>query len=62
MYPYHNRIKQRIRNNELLGYSFVDSYKHIKEEVLLLEFDTEPRFRPIRKHKFDEYKQLLKVK
>lgn len=60
MYPYHNRIKQRINNNELIGYSYQDSYNHIKEPVLLLEFNTEPRYRPIRKHRIDEYEKLLK--
>ena len=26
MYPYHNRIKQRIANGELVGYEFVTDY------------------------------------
>lgn len=28
MYPYHNTIKKRIRNGELIGYQFVDNYKN----------------------------------
>lgn len=29
MYPYHNRIKQRIRNGELIDYWFTDDYPRI---------------------------------
>ena len=29
MYPYHNKIKQRIKNNELSGYEYVKKYKNI---------------------------------
>ena len=58
MYPYHNKIKQRIRNKELIDYKYVESYKNIKP-CLLLYFDTEPRIRPIREHRFKEYEMLL---
>lgn len=54
MYPYHNRIKQRIKKGELVGYKFVDDYKTIGE-CLLLFFDTPPFVRPIRPHKYEEY-------
>jgi hypothetical protein len=59
MYPYHNKIKQRIKNNELIKYEFVDKYKTIKP-CLLLYFNTEPYVRPIRAHRFDEYQPILK--
>ena len=29
MYPYHNKIKQRIKNKELIAYEYVDKYKLI---------------------------------
>lgn len=58
MYPYHNKIKQRIKNNELTGYEYVDEYKSIKP-CLLLYFSTEPRVKPIRKHRFEEYELIL---
>ena len=58
MYPYHNKIKQRINNNELIGYEYVEIYKKIKP-CLLLYFDTEPKVRPIREHRFKEYSSLL---
>lgn len=58
MYPYHNKIKQRIRNKELVRYEFVDRYRNIAP-CLLLHFDTEPRIRPIREHRFAEYREIL---
>ena len=58
MYPYHNKIKQRIRNRELVKYEYVDKYKKISP-CLLLYFHTNPNLRPIRKHRFEEYQTLL---
>lgn len=58
MYPYHNRIKQRIKNGELKGYEFVKRYKNISP-CLLLYFDTEPMIRPIREHRFEVYLEIL---
>ena len=61
MFPYHNQIKKRIRNKELIDYEYVESYKKIKP-CLLLFFNTEPLTRPIRKHRFKEYELLLNKK
>lgn len=58
MYPYHNKIKQRINNNELTHFEFVEKYKSISP-CLLLYFDTEPKIRPIREHRFAEYQKIL---
>ena len=58
MYPYHNKIKQRINNQELIGYEYVSSYNNI-EPCLLLYFNTEPKIRPIREYRFEEYHELL---
>lgn len=58
MYPYHNRIKQRIDNKELTGYEYVESYKSISP-CLLLHFSTEPKVRPIRQHRFKTYESIL---
>ena len=60
MYPYHNKIKQRINNKELIGYEYVESYKKIKP-CLLLYFSTDPKIRPIRQHRFQQYEELLKT-
>ncbi len=59
MYPYHNKIKQRIKNNEFVRYEYVDDYKNISP-CMLLHFNTEPKIRPIRKHRFDEYEAYFK--
>ena len=61
MYPYHNKIKQRIKNKELTGYEYVEKYKNISP-CLLLYFDTEPKIRPIREHRFNEYQEILENK
>ncbi|MGB0896835.1 MAG: hypothetical protein ACPGRW_05905 [Flavobacteriaceae bacterium] len=61
MYPYHNKIKQRIKNNELVRYEYVERYKNISP-CLVLHFSTEPNIRPIREHRFEEYEQLLNNK
>jgi hypothetical protein len=58
MYSYHNHIKKRIQNGELLGYTFVDDYKDFGP-CLLLEFSTPPFLRPIRPHRYSEYAPLL---
>ncbi len=61
MYPYHNKIKQRINNKELVGYEYVEIYKNIKP-CLLLYFNTEPKIRPIRRYRFKEYEAFLDKK
>lgn len=58
MYPYHNQIKRRIKDNELTGYEYVEKYKSISP-CLLLYFSTEPKIRPIREHRFEEYETFL---
>ncbi|MEG0229380.1 MAG: hypothetical protein RR640_02125 [Oscillospiraceae bacterium] len=58
MYPYHNKIKQRISNNELLYYYFTSNYPKIGE-CLVLVFKTTPNLRPIRPHKYHEYVIVL---
>jgi len=58
MYPYHNKIKQRIKNGELIRYEYVERYKDISP-CLLLYFSTEPRVKPVREHRFDEYEAIF---
>lgn len=58
MYPYHNRIKQRIRAGELLDYTFVQDYPRIGE-CLLLFFSTPPYLRPVRPYRYVEYVDIL---
>ena len=58
MYPYHNKIKQRIRAGELLDYTFVQDYPPIGE-CLLLSFSTPPYLRPVWPYRYGEYKDIL---
>ena len=58
MYPYHNKIKQRIKNGELVGYLFKEDCPRIGA-CLLLVFNTTPHFRPIRPHRYGEYVDLI---
>lgn len=58
MYPYHGRIKQRIRNGEMTGFRFADNYPGIGE-CLVLEFGTYPFIRPVRPDRYAEYERIL---
>jgi hypothetical protein len=58
MYPNHNKIKQRIKNGELIKFEFVEKFKNISP-CLLLYFKTEPYVKAIREHRFSEYKLIL---
>jgi len=59
MYPYHNKIKSRIANKELIKYEYMEKHKDISP-CLMLYFSTEPYTRPIREHRFEEYEVILK--
>lgn len=58
MYSYHNIIKKRIKNGELIGYSYLQNYKNIGE-CLMLHFRTFPFERPIRPYRYPEYATIL---
>ena len=58
MYSYHNRIKQRIRDGELVSHYKTDNYPGIGQ-ALVLVFNKPPFLRPIRPHKWDEYKEVI---
>lgn len=55
MYPYHNRIKQRINNGELIGIEESDK----SEFAFVLVFNTPPFTRPIRYHSVYKYFDVL---
>jgi len=57
-YSYHNRLKQRIRAGELIDHYFTDSYPKIGK-ALVLVFNSPPFLRPIRPHRFEEYKKII---
>lgn len=58
MYPYHNKIKQRIRAGELIGAEKREDYPGIGPCVVL-RFSTYPPLRPIRPHRYAEYAPIL---
>ena len=53
-YPYHGRIRQRIRAGKLSGYYFTEHYPRIGR-ALVLVFNTAPPLRPIRPEKWPLY-------
>lgn len=61
MYPYHNKIKQRINNGELIDWYFTNDYPRIGE-ALVLYFSTFPPVRPVRPYRYPEYLPLLRGK
>lgn len=58
MYPYHNCIRQRINNGELVDAYFADNYTNIGK-CLVLVFETTPIFRPIRPHAYSKYQDVI---
>jgi len=58
MYPYHNKIKQRIKNGELIGWYIDDDYPKIGRALVLI-FNAEPFKRPIREYRWREYAPIL---
>lgn len=58
MYPYHNRIKQRINAGELVTHYYTNIYPRIGP-ALVLVFSTSPYLRPIRTHRWEEYQKIL---
>lgn len=57
MYPYHNRIIQRIKNDELVGVK-----KGEGEYAIILVFSTPPYLRPIKEHSLYRYEKIFKEK
>ena len=55
MYPYHNRIKQRIKNGELVRIE-----KGSGEYALVFVFSTPPFTRPIKPSALWRYEDILK--
>ena len=55
MYPYHNRIRQRINNGELIGIQPSDK----EDFVFVLVFNTYPYTRPIRPNAINKYLDLI---
>lgn len=59
MYPYHNRIKQRIQAGGLVTHYYTDSYPRIGPAMVLV-FSPSPYLRPIGPHRWQEYENIIK--
>lgn len=59
MYPYHNRIRQRIQAGELVTHYYTNKYPRIGPAMVLV-FNTAPYLRPIRTHRWQEYENIIK--
>lgn len=57
MYPYHNRISQRINNGEFL-YAEHATHPTIGE-CIIFHFSTTPFMRPIRPHSYWRYPDII---
>ena len=59
-YSYHNQIKKKIKNGQLLKYEYLDNYKNIGRVLMLYFKDGTKHF--IREYRFIEYYPLLEEK
>lgn len=60
-FNYHARAKKLIKDGKLKSYLFVEEYNGISPALLLFFDDLRHPIMPIREHRFDEYKELLKL-
>ena len=58
-FSYHKKIIDKIKNDELKFFEFVDEYNSISP-CLVLYFNDGTKY-PIREHRFDEYVKLLEI-
>ena len=56
-YNYHVKAKELIKSGHLIKWEIVEDWNGIKP-ALVLHFDNH-RSMPIRKHRWDEYKELI---
>lgn len=61
MYPYHNRISQRIKHDELIGWYEEENYKKTGKRIILV-FKTYPFTRPVRPEAYLKYEKYLNEK
>ena len=55
MYSYHNSIKKRIKNGELVDVVKIDDGTFLFAFI----FSTEPKYRPIRYHSSEKYLNII---
>ena len=58
-FNFHAKIKQMIAQGKLKSYYIVDVYKNISPALILIFDDPYRPVVPIRKHKWEEYFELI---
>ena len=61
-FNYHGTAKKLIKDGKLIDYRFTAEYNGIKDVLLLIFDDVTHHVMPIRKHRWHEYFDLLKIK
>ena len=59
-FNYHAKAKRLIQDGFLINYEFIENYNGIKPALVLYFKNNKPM--PIRKHKWEEYLNILKNK
>ncbi len=59
-FNYHAKAKKLISEGNLVGYKIIDDYNGIKPALVLYFSNNRPM--PIRKHKWEEYLNIIKIK
>ena len=58
-YNFHAKVKEMIRDGKLKSYYIVDVYKDISPALILVFNDGNKPVVPIRRHKWEEYFELI---
>ena len=61
-FNYHGTAKKLIKDGKLKEYRFLTEYNGIKDVLLLIFDDEKHPVMPIRRHRFNEYFDLLGIK
>lgn len=61
-FNYHATAKRLIKDGKLKEYRFVSEYNGIKDVLLLIFDDSRHPVMPIRRHKWGEYSEFIKIK
>ena len=61
-FNYHATAKKLIKDGKLIEYRFCEEYNGIKNTLLLFFDDARHPVIPIRKHRWNEYFEILEIK
>ena len=60
-FNYHAKAKQLIKEGKLIYWYITDNYKNIGPAIVLVFADYKHTSMPIRKHKWEEYFEILPI-